>query len=330
MVWSRSARVGMSKVLNDFRPDVVHFHNIYHQLSPSILSPVVDHGAAAVMTLHDYKLVCPTYRLLAGGEICEACVDGRFSNAVRKRCNGGSLAASALSAFESALHRKLGVYGDVDLFLCPSQFLLDKMAEARVYPEKLRLNPNFVKIADLAPATEPGNGVVFAGRLSPEKGVDTLIEAVAILGVRLELAGDGPERERLEDLATRLGADVVFHGHLRSRDVQDLLRRSCVSVLPARWYENQPLAVLESFAVGVPVVASELGGAPELVNSGEDGFLVPHDDANSLADALADILASPSVAFEMGKAGRRKVEGRFSPQAHMQRLTALYGEALET
>jgi len=319
----------MDAVLDDFRPDVVHLHNIYHQLSPSILRPLARRGVPAVMTLHDYKLACPTYRFLDHGKICEACLGGRFHHAVLRRCNRGSLASSAVSALELSLHTVTGAYRPVQLFICPSRFIAGRMSAAGVFVERLRHLPHFIDCGGISVRAGAGAGVAYAGRLAQEKGVDVLIEAVALLeGVTLEVAGDGPEREALESLARRLAPERVrFHGALSKKATHDLLRGAALVAVPSRWYENQPMIVLEAFACGVPVVASQLGGLPELIEPGVDGALVPANDPLALAGALRDVLGDPGRAVSMGAAARAKVEERFQTATHLARLDELYSEA---
>jgi glycosyltransferase involved in cell wall biosynthesis len=330
LLWSRSAAAGIDAVLRAFRPDLVHLHNIYHQLSPSILRPIRRADIPAVMTLHDYKLACPTYRFLDHGTICEACVPRKFWNAALRRCNGGSLAASALSALEMTWHTAADLYGGVRVFACPSRFLEGKMREGRVHPSRLRWVPNFVEVGAIEPKDRPGGHVVYAGRLSSEKGVDVLIEAIARHPeLTADIAGDGPERPSLERLASdRAVADRIrFHGRLPADRLRSLLRASAVLALPSRWYENMPLIVLEAFASGVPVVATDLGGIPELIQPGVDGIVAPREDPVALGDALAEIVRDPERGFEMGRAARAKAEREFSPAPHLERLGAIYDEA---
>ncbi|MBI2237239.1 MAG: glycosyltransferase family 4 protein [Actinobacteria bacterium] len=330
LMYSTSARRGMEAVVDEFRPDLVHLHNIYHQLSPSILAPLRRRGIAAVMTLHDYKLACPTYRFLDHGRICEACMGRRFYQPILKRCNDGSIGASAVNAVEMTLHTFGRAYAPVHVFACPSRFIEGKMRQAGVFPERLRWIPNFVDPAGIEAKTKAGGGVVFAGRLSREKGVDVLVDAVARLDAELDVAGDGPERAALEERVRRLGVAgrVRFHGRLAPQPLQEVMRSSSVAVIPSRWYENQPITVLESFACGLPVVGTGLGGIPELVAPGVDGDLVPPNDAGALAESLGRLLGDAERAFDMGRAGREKVEREFSPPVHLTRLEAIYEEAL--
>ena len=327
--WSPSARRGMEAVVRDFRPDVVHLHNIYHQLSPSILRPLAELGIPAVMTLHDYKLACPSYQFLDHGRLCESCLGGSFFHAVTHRCKDGSLAGSLLVAAESYLHQATGAYGPVSIFVCPSRFLAGKMAEAGVYPDRLRTLPHFIDAASVEAKETPGGPLVFAGRLSPEKGVDVLIEALGrVRSVSLDVLGDGPERPRLEEQARRVAPGRVrFHGRVGHAEVQQALRSSLAAVLPARWHENQPMSVLEAFAAGVPVIATALGGLPELVTDGTTGRVVAHDDCLALASVIEDLAADPARALAMGAAGRAEVLRNHDPVRHRRGLAALYREA---
>jgi glycosyltransferase involved in cell wall biosynthesis len=327
MVWSTSARRGMDAVVADFRPDVAHLHNTYHHLSPSILGPLARRHIPAVMTLHDYKLACPTYRFLDNGELCQACLGGHFGQAIRRRCKDGSLASSAAMAAELAIHTALRAYRNVQLFVCPSRFMAGRMAAAGVFPDRLRWVPHFV-LPTPERSVEPSESVVFAGRLSPEKGVDTLIEAIGRLSrpVALDVAGDGPDRPRLEALAAGVEG-VRFHGRVDGATVDSLMTQALAVVLPSRWYENQPMVVLEAFARGVPVVATDLGGTPELVRHGADGFLVPPDDPGALASALRTLLDDRARVRAMGKSARERALTDFAPDVHLGHLDAVYAEA---
>jgi glycosyltransferase involved in cell wall biosynthesis len=329
MVYSTSAARGMHAVIDRFEPDVVHLHNIYHQLSPSVLRPVARRHLPAVMTLHDYKLACPTYQFLDHGNICEACLGGKFHNAVLRRCKDGSLAASAAAAGELFIHTATRAYAPVKVFVCPSRFLADKMAEAGVFVPRLRHVPHFIDHASLAVKDEPGGAILVAGRLSPEKGVDVAVRALGLMdGATMDVAGTGPEEARLRALAEQVAPGRVrFHGLLDKPAVDRMMRAASVVVVPSRWYENQPMVVLEALARGVPVVGSALGGLPELIEPGATGALVPANDPGALAEALAPFVADPAYGMSMRDRARQRVASEFSPQRHLERIDTAYRDA---
>jgi glycosyltransferase involved in cell wall biosynthesis len=329
MLYSRSAEVGIEAVIADFRPDVVHLHNIYHQLSPSVLRPLARAGIPAVMTLHDYKLACPTYQFLDHGKVCEACLGGHFYHAATRRCKDGSAAASVLASIESYAHGITKAYSPVRVFITPSRFLADKMTQAGVFPDRMRLLNHFIDAGPIAPADADGSGFVFAGRLSPEKGVDVLIKAAGqVPEVTVDVLGDGPERLELERLADRVAPGRVrFRGRLDKESVHAAMRSALAAIVPSRWYENQPMTILEAFACGVPVIGSRIGGIPELVTDGVNGYTVAPDDPSALAARMRDLASAPAQALELGRAARAQVVAGFAPGRHLQGISDLYFEA---
>jgi glycosyltransferase involved in cell wall biosynthesis len=323
MVHSSQARRGMHQLLAGTRVDVAHLHNIYHQLSPSILKPLKTAGVPIVMTAHDYKLVCPVYTLTTHGHGCTRCVGGSPWNALRLRCYRGTVAGSAAVAFESWLHRRTGAYDPIDVVISPSTFLRDRLGEGGMAADRIEVIPNFVD-ASGTPATEPGTSVLYAGRLSHEKGVDLLIRAVAGTSLEVRVAGTGPEEGRLMALARELGAPVTFLGHLARPALQEELARALAVVVPSTWPENCPLIVLEAMAAGRPLVASRVGGLPELARDGEEGVLVEAGNVEELRAALLALAGDPARAAELGRAGRARAVAEFSPNAHLARILDVY------
>jgi glycosyltransferase involved in cell wall biosynthesis len=330
MIWSTTSEHGMQRALEEFQPDIVHCHNIFHHLSPSILRPISKAKIPCVMTLHDYKLACPSYQMLDHGNMCHLCVTGGTWHAVKQRCKGDSVSASTLLAIESGIHRAMNAYASVGIFISPSEFLANVMRQSGIPADKLRVVRHFVDNHSDPPDDKPRCGVLFAGRLAAEKGVDTLIKAAQMLpdGVRIDIAGEGPLRDSLERLAAdKAPGRVTFHGRLDMTALKEIFSRSIASVVPSRWYENQPMTILESFAFGVPVVASDLGGIPELIHDNVEGFLVPYNDPPALAAALTQLLIDPSRARTMGFNGLNMVRREFSPLAHLTALYEVYAEA---
>lgn len=329
MVWNRPAARGIGRVLDHFRPEVVHVHNVYHQLSPSILAAVASRDIPLVMTVHDPKLVCTNYHQLAGDEVCTRCTERRtFVPALRTRCVDGSLAASAVLAVEGTIHRLARLYGPVDRFICPSRYLLDQLRRGGVFPDRLVHVPHGIDTSDIAPGDGAGDGLLFVGRLTPEKGVHQLIDAVVRHPeLRLTILGDGPERAALSARAEATGGRIRVPGPVPKAEVVRAMRASRAVIVPSTWPENQPMAILEAMAAARPVVATDLGGSAELVHDGETGLVVPAGDVAALGAALTRLAGDPALAERLGRAGRRAVVERHAPDHHLAAVLDVYAEA---
>jgi glycosyltransferase involved in cell wall biosynthesis len=203
------------------------------------------------------------------------------------------------------------------------------MTEARVFPDRMRLLNHFIDAGPIAVKDGAGAGFVFAGRLSAEKGVDVLIKAAGQLpGVSVEILGDGPARPELERLAAQVAPGRVhFRGRVGKDSVHSAMRSALAVVVPSRWYENQPMTILEAFACGAPVIGSRLGGIPELVTDGVNGFTVAADDPAALAASMRALASQPKEALALGQAARRLVETRFAPDTHVRGILDIYAEA---
>jgi glycosyltransferase involved in cell wall biosynthesis len=281
-----------------------------------------------VMSLHDYKVICPGYLLMTHGEICERCQGGRFRNAFVHRCLLDSRAASAVGWIEAALHRRLRTYERIARFLCPSRFLLEKFAEFGVSRERLVHFPYFLPVEDYAPAYRPSDYFIYLGRLSREKGIVTLLQALRERhGTRLtcRILGEGPLEADLKARAERWGLRrVEFVGYRQGEELHRTIREAAFTVVPSEWYENLPFAVLESFALGTPVVGSRIGGIPEMVEHGDTGLTFTAGDPADLARAIDWMEARADEATEMGRRARQVIEERYAPGPHLERLEALY------
>ncbi len=326
-VWSRRAFTALTRLVDDWRPDVVHVHHVYERLTLSVLDALRRRGVPTVMTLHDYKPVCPNYRLYAGDAPCTRCLSGRYAQVVRHRCLEGSRWRSVAAAADAYLGRARDVYGGVSAFVAPSAFLRDRVVEGGLPPERLHVLPNPVLAAG-APRGEPapGDPVLFAGRLVAEKGPATLLDAARLLppGVRVRIVGSGRLEAEVRARVAVQGLPVDLAGPTDPAGVAAQLRSAACAVVPSLWWENCPMVVLEAGAQGVPVVASAVGGVPELVADGETGLLVPPGDARALAAALTRLAGDPAEAAAMGKAAWERVRDRHDPADHVDALLGLY------
>jgi glycosyltransferase involved in cell wall biosynthesis len=327
-IYSTEARRKIRAMIHDFRPDIAHVRNIYHHLSPSILWELKAQGVPVVYHLNDFKLLCPSYNLVSSGKTCEACKQGKFWRALRSECYPG-LGARATLVAEAYVHRWLGTYRKcVDRFLAPSQFVREKFVEHGWDGSKFEVLPHFQKVGQARSSLAVAAPVVYCGRLSAEKGVDDLLHAIRqVPEVRLVIAGEGPQRSELQELAICLGlGNVEFVGHIGPAERDALIARSRFTVLPSHAYETLGKTILESYAQSRAVVSTDLGSRREFVRHGETGLLYRCGDVNKLAQAIAMLAANPAIAEEMGRTGWELVRSKHKPEEHYERLAGLYEE----
>ncbi|HEX5049943.1 MAG TPA: glycosyltransferase [Gammaproteobacteria bacterium] len=325
-VYSFEARRKVAELIERAAPDICHAHNIYHHISPSILSLIRRRGIPLVMTLHDLKIACPAYAMLTHDGVCERCRDGRLFQVVTNRCMKGSVALSTLIMIESYLHRYLRSYvANVDRFLVPSRFYLQKLVEWGFDPARLEYVPNFVDAAAVTPRFTPGSRFVYFGRLTHEKGLATLLYAAARAGVGIDIVGSGPQAAELETIAKTAGTDVRFLGYLSGAALDAAIGAARAVVVPSEWYENAPLSVLEAAALGKALIVANMGGLPELVSDGATGWVFEARSVGALAERMAQVAALPDSAVEaVGRAARERVASEFSPDRHRNDIRRVY------
>ncbi len=320
-VWDLRSQRFAADLIDKFKPDVLHLQHVHRHLTPSIVEPARRAGIPVVWTTHDYELICPAGTLWTNHATCERCLGHRYHEAVRHRCKRDSAALSTLAALEKRTHHALGLWEKIDRFLCPSRFLADKLVAFGVPAARVTALPNGYDAPAFEPA--PGNGWLFAGRLSEEKGVHVLIDAARTVDAPLDVCGDGALRD-----AVLAVPNVRVHGHLSPHALEQRLRRAAVVVVPSVWWENLPYAVIEAQALGRAVVASRTGGIPELIESGVDGLLVPPGDASALADAVRQLLSDPALARRLGDAASARVRARHDLDHHVTRVVEEYGKCI--
>jgi len=325
IMYDRCTGYSFQRFLEATKPDLVHAHNIYGGLTTSIIDAAQRRNVPVVMTLHDYKLICPSYLMLNRGSVCEDCRGTRFIHCLLNRCHKESTAASGVYCIESYLNRWLGKYDAVRYFICPSRFSLKKHTEHGVSENRLLYIPNFINAAEHKAVYEGGGYALFVGRLSKEKGVGTLLRAVQNLDVPVRIVGDGPLRADYERYVKEHEmAHVTLEGYKSGDDLKRLYANAAFLVIPSEWYENAPMTILEACAHGKPVIGSHIGGISEMIEPDQTGLLFAPADAGELAECIRTLWRDKSARSKMGRAARDKVEREFSSQAHYERLMELY------
>lgn len=329
-VWNPAAARRLRSVVRRERPDVVHFHNTFPLISPAAYGAVRAEGVPVVQTLHNYRLVCPMARLFRDGAPCEDCVGKSFAwPGVLHACYRDSRAASAAASAMLAVHRGLGTWRTgVDRYLVLSEFARELLARGGLPADRMVVHPNHI---EPDPGLGPAGGefALFVGRLDEEKGVDTLVAAWDRLeGVPLRIVGDGPEAWRVEGTSDRNPA-VEWTGRLPRAEVLDSMRRARMLIVPSKWYEGWPLVVLEAFAIGLPVVASDLGVMVEMVEEGRNGVRFRSGDPAALAKAVEELWGDDAALEAMRRGARAEYEARYTGDAGYRRLMGVYVELLE-
>ncbi len=301
-------------LLADFNPEVVHLHNIHSYLSPVLARLASEHGARVVWTMHDYKLVCPAYTMLRGGEPCALCVKGGKSAVVKHRCMKGSLAASAVAWLEATWWNRSALERWVDTLVCPSRFMEKQLLDAGFAPGKVTVLSNFTHAQPAADGKRE-DYCCYVGRLSPEKGVEQLLDTVSRMPVKLVVAGTGPLEQSLHERYGKC-SNIDMRGAVSHGQAQEILALARCSILPAQWHENNPMAVIESLMAGTPVVATPMGGIPELIDD-SCGIISPAGELEAaLTDAMQRSWDNALIA--------NQAAARFTPEAHLDKLLKIY------
>ncbi len=327
--WSQEAYAEVRRRLRTGRHHLVHVQNFFPLLSPAVFWAARREGVPVVAALRNFRLACLNGLLFRDGRVCEDCL-GRWPLwGVWYRCYRKSRAASAATAGMLLAHRTLGTWRRaVDVYVVPSAFAKRKLAEAGLDPSRLVVKPNFVH-PDPGPGLGEGGFVLYAGRLSPEKGIGTLLEAWRRLGGHPELVvvGRGPLAGEVERAAREEGG-ISYRGPVEPAEVLRLMADATAVVVPSVWYETFGRVVAESFAVGTPVVASAIGPLAEMVAAGRNGVLVPPGDADALARAVRELWANPEALAAMRAGARATYEAHYTAERNLDILEGIYRQAM--
>lgn len=331
MIYSREAKKKFAALLDREQPDLVHVHSIHHQISPSILGEAKKRGIPVVQTLHDYKLVCPSYHFpFRNGAVCLQCRRGNWLHFIRHRGHKNSLAASIAVAIESWIHSVTKIYErNVDQFVVPSDDMAHHLIEFGVEPKKVSVIPHFLNLEDWKTTTKLGEGVLFAGRLAAERGLEHVLKAAAALpDEKFMIAGDGPERAALEAKIAFQGIkNIELLGRLDGARLHQAFRDCRVVFFPTLTLETFGLTVLEAMAAGKPVVATRMGAVPNLVVDGTTGYLYESDIPEQGIEALRTLLVNDALVKNMSYASQKYAK-MYSPENHYNAIQGVFTKML--
>lgn len=330
MVWARDTRREIASLLACQRPDLVHIHNTFLMVSPSIYAACKEAQVPVVQTLHNYRLFCPAANFFRAGQVCEECVEHNLWRSVHHACYRDSRAQTAGVACMLEVHRLLRTGSTmVNTYVPLTEFARRKFIACGVPAEKTVTKPNFVH-PDPGPRRSTCDYALFIGRLSAEKGPETLLQAWNRLRVRasLRIIGDGPLRSRLEAGTNGRAPDISFEGQIGRPQVLSALKSGRFLVFPSRWYESFPMVIAEAFACGTPVIASRLGAAQEIVEDGQTGLHFTPGDPDDLVAKVEWAWTHPGEMAAMGRAARAEYEAKYTGGRNYQMLMEIYKHVL--
>lgn len=320
---SQEVKRKFRRLLDDFRPEVVHLNNIHTQLSPVIAGLAHRRGIRVVWTLHDYKLLCPRYDCLRGGStICELCFGGDKTPCRTYRCMKGSRLASEVGYREAVMWNRERLEACTDLFVCPSRFMAEKMAQGGFRKDKLKVLCNFIDTGKFRKDSHDREDYYcYVGRLSHEKGVGTLVEAAARLPYRLKVIGGGPLLEQLKTKNGQLSGNVEFLGFRQWDGIKEIVGRARFTVIPSEWYENNPLSVIEAQCLGTPVLGARIGGIPELIDEDVNGMTFESGNTDDLTERIKAMF---SAKFDYKAIANAAME-RYNAESYYNEIMKIYG-----
>lgn len=333
VIYSKENKKKMLEALEDFKPDIVHVNNFQRQLSESIIEAIKKKNIPIVFTAHDLEAVCPNKTMLDENKnICELCKNGHYINCIKKKCIKSSLLKSILGAVETKYYRNKKVYTEkIDKIVTPSKFYKKQLIDYGIEDDKIIVIPNFLDIDKYNIRTSNDGYALYFGRLSKEKGILNLVEAFSnIKNQKLYIAGDGPEKEIIERIiqTRNLEKNIKLIGFLNEKEMQEKIANCRFVVLPSIWYDNCPYSILETLAIGKPVIGSDMGGIPELVRDKVNGLIFRHNDIQELEEKMKLLFENKGLVEEYGKNAKKIAQKEYSRDKYYDKMIKIYEDVL--
>lgn len=331
--WSIASYINIRHILKKNKPDIVHIHNFFPLLSPSIYYAIKSEGIPVVQTLHDFRIICPMAFLIRNGQICEKCKEVGFRRSVRYGCFKGSRFQTVPVAFMLKLHNWLNTFKEkIDAYICLTEFQKSIFLDAGFDKDKIFVKPNFVEdnYKNYFGNNNENEYVIFIGRLGVEKGLDTLINAWKDLkDVPLKIVGDGPKADKFKTLVRKLNIDNIdFLGYKPHDECMSILSEAKFLVMPSVLYETFGLTIVEAFSYAKPVIASNLGAMAEIVENGKTGILFSPGDARDLLKKTRWLWNNTKECYKMGQNARKEYEAKYTPERNYEMLMDIYKKVL--
>lgn len=282
LIYSKKAKQRMTEMLDKYCPDIVHFNNISYDLTSSVIEACKKKNVPCVMTIHDPQLICPNHRLFIerDSKICEDCLTKGFFSCVKNRCIKDSFIKSLIGYFEAKRNAKFGYYDYLSAYICPSQFIADKLAQGGYERSKLKVIRNFSNCEQAKTLSQKEDYALYFGRLGKEKGIELMLKALP-KNKKLIIAGKGPLENEV-----RSNKQIEYVGFKSGNELKDLISKARFTIYPSIWYENSPFSIIESISLGTPVLGSNLGGIPELIQNNVTGLLFESGNEFDLRDKM--------------------------------------------
>lgn len=329
-IYFHQAKNRLKKLLEATKPDIAHLQSIHGHITPSILHELKSEGIPAVWTLHDYKLICPNTNLFSKGIICEACRGRHYFQCTLRKCKKNSRMASILVSLEATIHEYLNIFENVSYLISPSLFLINKFGEFGWQKNRFIHVPYCLSAVDFQSPDKDAGYALFLGRLESYKGITTLLRAASInTDINLKIVGAGSENKSLMKLVSDFQLkNVELTGYLHGDELQKIIKNCSFIVVPSEWYENYPYVIMEGMTAGKPVIASRIGGLPEMVDDGVTGFLFEPQNHRELGDKMKILFRDKLLREKMGRKGREKAAIDFDPDRHYEKIMQVYSDAL--